>query len=177
MVSGVVCLKVAPTAEGRRSYWSCLVSLLVTANFDWLSDSPSAPLVSGLLNAISRVFLVYASTHCSGFLSTFLTRSCLYRCTTSPSRCFDSRDPAPRFTQEVVAVALQIGLPFSASHVFTRGVKTDVSTRIGPNSIDSYQQGDVTRHVTPGLMHGLDACTCEEPMKWVYKMKPPFVVT
>ena len=53
----------------------------------------------------------------------------------------------------------------------------DVSTRIGPNSIGSYQKGDVTRHVTPGVIHGLDACRCEEPMKWVYKMKPPFVVT
>ena len=57
--------------------------------------------------------------------------------------------------------------------MFTQGVKTDVNTRIGPNSIGSYQQGDVTRHVTPGVIHGLDACRCEEPMKWVYKMKPP----
>ena len=57
------------------------------------------------------------------------------------------------------------------------GVKTDVSTRTGPNSIGSYRQGDVTCHVTPGVIYDLDACRCEEPMKWVYKMKPPFVVT
>ena len=62
-------------------------------------------------------------------------------------------------------------------HVLTRGVKTDVNTRIGPNNIDTYEHGDVTRDVTPGVIHGLDACTCEEPIKWVYKMKPPFVVT
>ena len=61
--------------------------------------------------------------------------------------------------------------------MFTQGVETDVITNIGPNIIDSYQQGYVTRDVTPGVIYGLNSCAYEEPMKWVYKIKPPSVVT